>query len=74
VQLWKGWVLGFVSGANVYADNPEIFSRQLDAPAIYAWIDNYCRSNPLESVYAASISLVRELLHRANTEKTSREQ
>jgi hypothetical protein len=63
-QLWKGWVLGFVSGADIYETNPEILSR-VDAPAIYAWIDNYCRLNPLENVQDAAVGLILELLRRA---------
>jgi hypothetical protein len=62
-QLWKDWVLGFVSGANTFNVNAELLER-VDAPAIDAWVDNYCRSNPLENVYDAVVALVKELLSR----------
>jgi len=64
VQLWKAWVLGFVSGANVY-DGKELKLEAIDAPGIYAWIDNYCRSHPLDHVYDGTKALVTELLRRA---------
>lgn len=62
-QLWKGWVLGFVSGANVYDVNPELL-RQVDAPVIYIWVDNYCRANPLDTVNDAVVGLIQELMRR----------
>jgi|GEM_PF-1578895 hypothetical protein len=66
VLFWKEWVLGFVSGANVYDGNPELFPGQRpDAAAIYAWIDNYCRAYPGEKLLDAVIALVGELLDRA---------
>ena len=60
--------MGFVSGAS--------FGRQLevgtgildsatDAQAIYSWIDNYCRSKPLELFPVAAANLVIELRARA---------
>jgi hypothetical protein len=69
-KVWEEWVIGFVSGANIYTDNPELFDQQMNASAIYARIDDYCRSNPLEGVYDASFALVKELLRRAIAEKT----
>ena len=63
--LWKEWVLGFVSGSNIYAEHPELLPAPIDARAIYAWIDNYCRSNPLDNLYDASFALVKDLLRRA---------
>ena len=61
------WAMGFVSGAS--------FGRQLevgtgildsatDAQAIYSWIDNYCRSEPLELFPVAAANLVIELRAR----------
>jgi hypothetical protein len=68
-RYWKpimeGWVLGFVSGANIYVDeHPEILEG-VDARAINAWIDNYCRAHPLEPLRDAALELVKELNRRA---------
>jgi hypothetical protein len=65
LELWKAWVLGFVSGANIYAEHGDFLRGPVDAPAIYAWINNYCRAHPLESLRDAAIELVGELLRRA---------
>jgi hypothetical protein len=60
------WVLGFVSGANAYQANRQYLSNKSDALAIFAWIDNYCRAHPLETVGKASTELVRALRRRAH--------
>jgi hypothetical protein len=63
------WAMGFVSGAS--------FVRQLetgipesvtDAQAIYSWIDNYCRSKPLELFPSAAANLAIELRARARAQ------
>ena len=59
--LYATWVLGFVSGQNADDSLPD-FLKGVDAGAILGWIDNYCRSNPLEKVVGAADSLVVELL------------
>jgi hypothetical protein len=63
-QLMKMWLLGFISGANINPERPEIF-RDVDPPAIWVWVDNYCRAHPLELVTEAAVALVEELLSRA---------
>jgi hypothetical protein len=65
--LWEEWVLGFVSGANIYDDSPEML-KQMDERAIFAWVDDYCRTHPVELVDDASFELTQELLRR--TEQT----
>ena len=35
--------------------------RNTDAPAITAWVDKYCRENPLKNIADASATLVIEL-------------
>ena len=54
------WILGFLSGVgwvNLNGDDP---LKGLDAPAVFAWIDNYCRANPLHHVNKAAGSLAIE--------------
>jgi hypothetical protein len=58
-----GWALGFISSYNHYM-NKNIFGNA-DAQAIAGWIDNYCTANPLDTIYAASVELVRELGRRS---------
>jgi hypothetical protein len=63
VQL-RSWVQGYVSGANGYLQSTD-FLADLDAPAIFAWLDNYCRQHPLEKLIEASDALIYELTMRA---------
>ena len=41
------WVLGFVSGSNWSTIGDKDYLNGLDADAIHAWLDNYCRQHPL---------------------------
>jgi len=65
-RLLEEWVLGFVSGANIYDDSPEML-KQMDERAIFAWIDDYCRVHAVGLVDDAAFELMQELLRR--TEK-----
>lgn len=49
------WVDGFISGANI--GQPDLLASRPSSVAVYAWIDNYCRSNPLDNVAAAATIL-----------------
>jgi hypothetical protein len=70
---FEGWVAGFLSGSNsVIASNPalgidilEKVSAQSDAQGLWAWIDNYCQTHPLNSVATAADALGGELIRRA---------
>jgi hypothetical protein len=61
-----GWTLGFVSGENLMgmSSNLPDFLQGTDASAVWSWLDNYCRANPLDNLGIASDKLVRELLRR----------
>jgi len=65
--LWMGlasWTLGFLSGLNVKPDEVD-FLVPTDTNAIWAWIDNYCRAHPLDTVIVAAHELSDELRRRA---------
>jgi hypothetical protein len=53
-------VLGFTSAASFY-DVSANGLRETDSAAIAAWVDNYCRQNPLKDIQDAAASLVSEL-------------
>ena len=64
----KAWVLGFLSGANLMLEgktpsgkpsNP--LGQLKSAEQVYLWMDNYCKSNPLENVTAGALALLIEL-------------
>ena len=61
------WVLGFISGYNQFAYSgsaPNGIFGNADPNAIAGWLDNYCRENPLDTVYEGSVQLVKELQQR----------
>lgn len=53
------WVLGWLSAAGYYEVHGDL--RQTDSDAVAAWLDNYCRDNPLKSLSDAAGHLVRAL-------------
>src|SRR4030088_2782912 len=44
--LYTQWVAGFVSGLNWNTDDPDILT-EMDFDGLMAWVDNYCKANPL---------------------------
>jgi hypothetical protein len=46
------WVLGFLSGVG-YA-GPDDPLTNVDADGVWAWVDNYCRTNPISSILDAA--------------------
>jgi hypothetical protein len=40
------WVVGFVSGANMFTENDIIDRPEVDYAALMAWMDNYCKAQP----------------------------
>ena len=52
------WVLGFITGSNWH--NAEQQARPLDVKAVVAFIDQYCRNNPLHSLVLAAAAVVQE--------------
>jgi hypothetical protein len=61
------WAIGYLSGINQVIsayEKKDILIRQ-DAQALLAWLDNYCRANPLETVGKALDLLTDELVKRA---------
>jgi hypothetical protein len=60
--------LGFLTGANVYGDFGSMdILKGMDENAAYAWIDNYCKANPLENLSVAASALVREIFNRVKS-------
>jgi hypothetical protein len=55
------WALGYVSGANGFTAEGKDFLKGKDAAAIYSWLDNHCRSQPLELFANAVTGLVNDL-------------
>lgn len=53
------WIQGFLSGTNAQRlfDTDTKMKLQPDAESIIAFVDNFCRENPLKTVFEASLAL-----------------
>jgi len=59
------WFRGFVSGYNFgNPANQVLLGAMPDPAAVAAYIDNFCRDNPLLSFVAAAVPLVQEIRER----------
>ena len=57
------WVLGFLTGAADIGPIDADPMRDVDAHAIWAWIDNYCRAKPLDKIIKAAEAFYRAHPH-----------
>jgi hypothetical protein len=60
------WALGYVSGVNAFRTDGNDFVKDIDADAMWDWLDNYCRSQPLKLFAFAVMDLALVLKARAN--------
>ena len=59
------WVMGFMSSYNHYTYNGSKKNGtfgDINHNSIALWMDNYCKANPLESVYGGSVKLIEEMV------------
>jgi hypothetical protein len=66
LSMEKSWIDGFVSGINATQafGNADLLGSH-PGEGMYAWVDNYCRSKPLDNILAASLALAIELKSHA---------
>jgi hypothetical protein len=61
------WVLGFLSGMNYHhATRQKVgnITRGTDIDGLFAWIDNYCKQHPLDTIANATEALYGALLEK----------
>jgi hypothetical protein len=58
--MQQQWLLGFLSGIGSMVLGELDPLRGLDADAVYAWLDGYCRNHPAESIEAAARVFIQE--------------
>ncbi len=54
------WIKGWISAAGYYEGE----LANSDSPALDAWMDNYCKANPLDGIVDGAEKLVEELKQR----------
>ena len=59
------WILGFVSGANVFNERKINILQNIDRESIFLWMDKRCKDNPLEFVDDGAALLIKELAQKA---------
>jgi hypothetical protein len=58
--LFSSWLQGFVSGANVQRREMGLeFVSVPDGPSMLAYIDKFCRDNPLKTVFEGAVVMKR---------------
>ena len=62
-EATEQWVLGFLSGANVFTDYDIL--KETDWNAVMSWMDDYCKANPLAEVHEAATELRKALEAKA---------
>ena len=65
----KAWLAGFISGMNIMYDGAvkqgsDPLEKVNSVEQLVAWMDNYCRTNPLKTVGAGAQALFIELMTR----------
>jgi hypothetical protein len=61
----EAWIDGYLSGFNVAKPSgPDVLASHPNGHALNAWVDNYCRSKPLEPIITAVHVLIKELQSR----------
>ncbi len=63
------WIDGYISGFNIASPDSDFLtaaanSNGLNSNALNAWVDNYCRSKPLDVIAAAATALMQALKAR----------
>jgi hypothetical protein len=60
------WLLGYLSALNLWGViGHKDALAETDAAGLCAWMDNYCRSHPMETIATGADQLARELERRA---------
>lgn len=72
--LTQIWLLGYLSGLNYMwsemGEKPaDPLSALGSADQAFAWMDNYCRDSPLETINTGAVALLRELAKRKSQGK-----
>jgi hypothetical protein len=71
-EYYQQWVAGFLSATNMFTarnnkiGNIDILAQpNIDTQGLWAWVDNYCIANPLDTVTDAADALGADLVGRA---------
>ena len=60
-QQYTQWSSGYVSAYNIFSTYPQISQNRISPETTLAYLDKYCRDNPLKFVIDGVDSLIAEL-------------
>lgn len=60
----ENWVLGVLTGYNMYIRGRKNIASASGIEGILGWIDNYCRTNPLTDLSGAVEAIIKHLKRR----------
>lgn len=71
--IYTSWITGYLSAVNEYhwSEGKDLFEG-IDLDGIQAWIDKYCRENPLDKISRAASKLVSEVKDRQSGQAPTR--
>lgn len=71
LKFMSAWITGYLTGSNeamvARGEQDALLTMHADLPAAFAWIDDYCHAQPINSIYDASAALMSKL--RKDTDK-----
>lgn len=56
------WALGYVTAANVYLQTDRDLLNHMNGSTVGAWVDDYCKKNPKDSLSDALDALILKLI------------
>lgn len=64
-EVFVSWIWGYISGFNMEVQQPTTHDGPDEASTL-AYVDRYCRENPLHNVISATVALISELGGKRN--------
>lgn len=61
---FRQWLLGFITALNWMDPNRQDLLEGSDAEGAMLWVENYCRTHPLDTFFDAALALRQELAAR----------
>ena len=69
---YKAWLMGYLTGVNMShfaIRKADLLSALSSAEQVFAWMDNYCKANPLNKIGHGGFDLMMELIERSEKPK-----
>jgi hypothetical protein len=61
----EAWLFGFLTAYNMYnMKRGTDITQNIDKQGLVSWVDNYCSSHPLDTIFDAATRLIEELNRR----------